>query len=64
MGLPWVTTLVLESPGEIAAGSFLLSEWLIAMRSPAESVNFSDRWQQVVDALVVEGITRLARYSE
>ena len=64
LGLPWLTTLVLESPGEIATRSFLLPEWLIEMRSPAESVNLSDQWQQVVDALVVEGVTRLARYSD
>ena len=64
VGLPWLTGLVLESPGEIAAGSFLLPAWLITMRSPAESVSLSEQWQQVVDALVVEGVTRLAPYSE
>ena len=66
VGLPWVSTLVLGNPGDIAKGSFLLAEWLIETRSAAAAaaVGLSARWQQVVDALVVEGVTRLAPYSE
>ena len=64
VGLPWVATLVLASPGHIAKGSFSLAEWLIETRSAATTTDLSARWQQVVDVLVVEGVTGLARYSE
>ena len=64
VGLPWVATLVLASPVDVAKGSFRLSEWLIETRSAAASAGLSGQWQQIVDALVVEGVTRLARYSE
>ena len=63
-GLPWVSTLVLANPGHIAKGSFMSADWLIETRSAAAAVGLSARWQQVVDALVVEGVTRLAPYSE
>ena len=64
VGLPWVATLVLASPVDVAKGSFRLSEWLIETRSAAASTGLSGQWQQIVDALVVEGVTRLAPYSE
>ena len=64
VGLPWVATLVLASPGHIAKGSQMLATWLIETRSAAAAADLSARWQQVVDALVVEGATRLAPYSE
>ena len=64
VGLPWVATLVLTSPGAIAKGSFRLADWLIETRSTAAGADLSARWQQIVDALVVEGVTRLAPYSE
>ena len=64
VGLPWVATLVLASPGHIAEGSFTLAEWLIETRAAAAKAGFSAQWQQVVDALVVEGVTQLAPYSE
>ena len=63
-GLPWMATLVLASPDNVARGSFSLSEWLVETRSAAVSAGLPALWQQVVDALVVEGVTRLARYSE
>ena len=64
LGLPRVSTLVLGNPGEITKGSFFLADWLIETRSAAAAVGLSARWQQVVDALVVEGVARLAPYSE
>ena len=64
VGLPWVATLVLANPSHIAKGSFRLPEWLIETRSAADSAELSAQWQQVVDALVVEGVTQLAPYSE
>ena len=63
VGLPWVATLVLASPDNVAKGSYLVATWLIETRSAAESAGLSPQWQQVVDALVVEGVTRLAPYS-
>ena len=64
VGLPWVATLVLASPVDVAKGSFRLPEWLIETRSAAANADLSGQWQQIVDALVVEGVTRLAPYSE
>ena len=64
VGLSWVETLVLENPGRIARGSFLLADWLIEMRTTAVTAELSARWQKVVDALVVEGVTQLAPYSQ
>lgn len=63
-GLPWMATLVLASPDNVARGSFSLAEWLVETRSAAVSAGLSSLWQQIVDALVVEGVTRLAPYSE
>lgn len=63
-GLPWVATLVLSSPDNISKGSYASTDWLIETRSAAANAGLSAQWQQVVDALVVEGVTRLARYSE
>ena len=64
VGLLWVSTLVLASPSQIAKGSFILADWLIETRSAAAAADLSALWQQVVDALVVEGVRRLAPYSE
>ena len=64
IGVPWVATLVLADPARIANRTFMLTTWLIEIRSAAAAVELSARWQQVVDALVVEGVTRLAPYSE
>ena len=64
IGLPWVATLVLANPDNLAKGSSMLTDWLIETRSAAASAGLSAQWQQVVDTLVVEGVTRLARYSE
>ena len=64
VGLPWVSTVVLGDLSEIAKRSFLLTDWLIETRSAAAAVGLSGQWQQLVDALVVEGVARLAPYSE
>ncbi len=64
VGIPWVSRLVLENIGDIANSSFLLVDWLIETRSPADVIGLSGPWQQLVDALVVEGVARLAPYSE
>ena len=64
VGIPWVSTLVLANPEDIARGCFMLTNWLIETRSAAAAIGLSAKWQQVVDALVVEGVARLAPYSE
>lgn len=64
LGLPWVATLVLPRPVNIAKGSYALTEWLIETRSSAAKADLLAQWQQVVDVLVVKGVTRLAPYSE
>ena len=59
-GLPWVATLVLTNPGH----TFLLPTWLLEIRSAAVDAGLWERWQEVVDALVVAGVTQLALYSD
>ena len=63
-GLPWVNALVLPGPARIAGRTFLLTDWLIDTRSAAVDAGLLADWQEVVDALVVAGVTRLAPYSE
>ena len=56
--------LVLAKPRNIANRTYLLANWLVETRASAAAVGLSDIWQQIVDALVVEGDSRLAPYSE
>ena len=63
-GLPWVATLVLADPARIAGRAYMLPTWLIETRSAAVNVGLLASWQEVIDALVVAGVTRLAPYSE
>ena len=63
-GLPWVSTLVLADPAHAAGHSFVLPAWLMEIRTTAVETGRLADWQEVVDALVVAGITQLAPYSE
>ena len=63
-GLPWVARLVLADPARIARVTYMLPTWLIEMRSAPLNANLLASWQEIVDALVVAGVTRLAPYSE
>ena len=63
-GLPWVATLVLGGPARISGRTYMLTTWLIEMRSTAVDVGLLASWQEVVDALVVAGDSQLAPYSE
>ena len=63
-GFPWVSMLVLSAPVHAAGHSFVLRPWLIEIRSAAEDAGVLNGWQEVVDALVVAGVTELAPYSE
>ena len=65
VGLPWVAKLVLPSSSQVANGSSVLAQWLIQTRfAIATDADLLVLWQEVVDALVVEGVTSLAAYSE
>ncbi len=64
VGLPWVADLVIANPSRVANRTYLLSSWLIEVRSVASDAGLLPDWQRVVDALVVAGVTRLAPYSE
>ena len=63
-GLPWVASLVLADPACVAGRTYMLPSWLIEMRSFAVDAGLMASWQEVVDALVVAGVTQLAPYSE
>ena len=63
-GLPWVAKLVEADPFRIARDTFLLPTWLIEIRLTAANVGLQTIWQQVVDDLVVAGVTQLALYSD
>ena len=63
-GLPWVSALVLADPAHAAGHSFALPVWLTEIRTTAVEVGRLADWQEVVDALVVAGVTQLAPYSE
>lgn len=64
LGVPWITTLILSDPARIGNRSFLISSWLINVRSASQSAGTIAQWQQIVDALVVAGVAKLAPYSE
>ncbi len=64
VGLPWVTRLVVADPIRIGRGTFMLPTWLIEIRSVAVDAGLLSSWQQVVDILVVAGVSRLAPYSD
>ena len=64
VGLPWVATIVAADPIRIARGTYMLPTWLIDMRSVAVDAGLLPTWQQVIDALVVAGVVRLAPYSD
>ena len=62
-GLPWLADLVLAQPDRVAQRTYLLVDWLIEAQPVARDGGVLDVWQQIVDALVVAGETRLAPYS-
>ena len=62
--LPWLAKLVLPNPARIACKTYFLTRWLIEMRGAVADSGLIDTWQQIVDALVVEGEMRLAPYSD
>jgi len=64
LGLPWIADLVPADPGQVARRSYLLSTWLIEVRSAVTDDALLATWQRVVDALVVAGDSKLAPYSE
>ena len=63
-GLSWLGRLVLADPARIVGRTFLLTDWLVDRRAAADKAGCLAKWQEVVDALVVAGVGRLAPYSE
>ncbi len=64
LGLPWVAKIVLADPASVARGPCMLATWLIETRSAAVEARLLAKWQEVVDAMVVAGDSRLAPYSD
>lgn len=63
LGLKWLTTIVVGD-AERASRTNLLPTWLIEMRPTAADTRFLPLWQELVDILVVQGVSKLAPYSE
>ena len=63
-GLPRVRTLVGPDPRTASDHSVALDRWLLGIREAASEVEAMDAWQDLVDALVVAGNTRLSKFSE
>jgi hypothetical protein len=59
-----VSSIVMADVDGVARRSYLLAEWLIELRSPSEVAGTLRTWQEIADALVVAGVSRLAPYSE
>ena len=64
VGLPWVAKIVLADPASVAGRTFMLATWLIETRSAAVEARLLTKWQEIVDAMVVAGDSRLAPYSD
>ena len=64
VGLRWVAKIVLADPARVASGTYMLATWLIETRSAAVEAGSLAEWQEVVDAMVVAGDSRLAPYSD
>ena len=63
LGLKWLTMLVAGN-AERTSRAVLLPTWLIEMRSTAIDSGLLSNWQELVDTLVVQGVSRLASYSD
>ncbi len=64
LGILWVRRAVLADPAVVVSRCYGVAPWLIEIRTAAETAGLSSEWQQIVDALVVAGDSRLAPYSE
>lgn len=64
IGLPWMETLVMADPGQLANRSFLLPEWLERVRPHAMSQPLREAWHRIVDALTVAGDDRIAALAD
>ena len=63
VGLPWIAKLVLAGDSREVSRASLLPDWLIETRPIVDEANLLSLWQEVIDALVVAGITKVAPYS-
>ena len=67
VGLPWIAKIVLADPTSAAVSTYVLTTltpWLIEIRPAAVDAGLLAKWQEVVDAMVVAGDSRLAPYSD
>ena len=64
VGLPWVAKIVLADPASVAGRTYMLATWLIETRSAVVEARLLAKWQEIVDAMVVAGDSRLAPYSD
>ncbi|MGH2705634.1 MAG: hypothetical protein ACRDJ4_11225 [Actinomycetota bacterium] len=64
VGLPWVEALVLPDPDAIAGRSFLLPEWLEAVRQHTRPTALLGIWHRLVDALTVAGDHHIAALAD
>jgi hypothetical protein len=62
--LTWVVSAVMADIDSVARRSYLLAEWLIELRKSIRGRRTLRTWQEIVDALVVAGVSHLAPYSE
>jgi hypothetical protein len=62
-GLKWVETLCLRDGRILISGTAMSDEWLISIRQIAEQQGYLERWQSLVDTMVVAGNSMLAPYS-
>ena len=63
IGLPWVAAVVVADLDRVAKGAWMLSKWLIDIHAVADDSGLTAQWQEIVDALAVAGVRRLAPYS-
>jgi hypothetical protein len=64
LGISWIRRAVFADPAAVAGRCYSVAPWLIEIRLDAEAAGLASDWQQIVDALVVAGDSRLAPYSE
>jgi hypothetical protein len=62
-GLGWVGDLCIEDGRVTVSRSWTSNDWLKEIRTAAEELGELDRWQMLVDSMVVAGNEGLAPYS-
>lgn len=63
LGLDWITELCTRRGQIVVKQSWHSNDWLSEVHSTAEDIGLLDKWQKLVDAMVVAGNEGLAPYS-